>query len=113
MTTMKQETLPRLDNFFWAGALIWAGIVFALNNIGFLQANPWSWVFLGSGAWGLVLNFFSQSSSDYARPTTWDWGWVILFLVLGIAGLLTFTVPGWLFLIGFGVLILVSALRTR
>jgi hypothetical protein len=113
-TILTEEKPRRLDVFFWAGALIWAGLIFAFDSLGFLpqigQANSWSWIFLGAGLLGLVLNFISQSSENYANPTAWDWGWSILFLVIGAAGFLSFAIPGWLFLIAIGAAILVSAL---
>jgi hypothetical protein len=116
-STITNENLRRLDTFFWAGALIWAGLVFGANSLGILpqigQANTWSWVFLGAGALGLVLNILSQSSDNYAKPTYWDWGWSVLFLVIGAAGFLSFQIPGWLFLIAIGVAILVNAFRQR
>ena len=116
-TTLTEETPRRLDAFFWAGALIWAGLIFAADSLGLLsqigQANSWSWIFLGAGALGLVLNLLSQTSENYAIPTAWDWGWAILFLIIGAAGFLSFRVPGWLFLITIGAAILISAQRHR
>ena len=111
-----QEVKPkRLDAFFWAGALIWAGVIFAADSLGYLpqvaQANSWSWIFLGAGVIGLVLNVISLTSENYENPTAWDWGWSVIFLVLGAAGFISFNIPGWLFLIAIGVAILFSALR--
>ena len=95
----------------------WAGLIFGADSLGLLpqvgQANSWSWVFLGAGIIGLVLNFYSQMSENYANPTIWDWGWAIVFLLIGAAGFVSFNIPGWLFLIAIGVAILVSAFRPR
>lgn len=117
MTTMQEAKLPRLDVYFWAGALIWAGLIFGADSMGMLpqigQANPWSWVFLGAGVLGLGLNYLSQLSQNYSNPTAWDWGWSIVFTLIGVAGFVSFNVPGWLFLIGIGIVILLSALRSR
>lgn len=117
MTTEDKATLPRLDAYFWAGALIWAGLVFGGSNLGVLpqigEANPWSWVFLGAGVLGLVLNLFSRSSPNYANPNAWDWCWSIVFILIAAAGFIAFYVPGWLFLIGIGIVILISAMRRR
>lgn len=117
MTTQEHSSLQRLDVYFWAGALIWAGLVFGASSMGILpqigQANSWSWVFLGAGVLGIVLNLLSQSSPNISNPTAWDWGWAILFLLIGAGGFISFNIPGWLFLIAIGVLILLSALRRR
>jgi hypothetical protein len=117
MTTQEQGKLQRLDTYFWAGALIWAGLIFGADSLGFLpqigQANSWSWVFLGAGVFGLMLNFVSQSSLLISNPTTWDWSWAIIFLLVGIGGFITFNIPAWMFLITIGVLILLSGLRGR
>lgn len=117
MTTQEQSSLQRLDVYFWAGALIWAGLVFGASSMGILpqigQANSWSWVFLGAGVLGIVLNLLSQSSPNISNPTAWDWGWSILFLLIGVGGFISFNIPGWLFLIAIGVLILLSAFRRR
>jgi hypothetical protein len=116
-TFITEEKPRRLDTFFWAGALIWAGLVFGANSLGILpqfgQANTWSWVFLGAGVLGLALNVLSQTSENYENPTSWDWGWSVVFLVIGAAGFFSFQIPGWLFLIAIGVAILVSAFRQR
>ena len=117
MTTQGQGKLQRLDVYFWACALIWAGLVFGADSLGVLpqigQANAWSWVFLGAGVFGIALNFLSQSSPNISNPTAWDWGWAILFLLIGAGGFITFNVPGWLFLIAIGVLILLGAQQSR
>jgi hypothetical protein len=116
-TTLTEEKSRRLDAFFWAGALIWAGLVFGASSLGVLPqigaANTWSWVFLGAGVLGIGLNLYSQASLAYEVPTAWDWGWSILFLVIGAAGFISFTIPGWLFLIAIGTAILIGAIRHR
>ena len=114
-TSTSVEKPRRLDAFFWAGALIWAGLIFGADGLGWLPqiglANSWSWVFLGAGLLGLALNFISQTSMAYDNPNAWDWGWSILFCVIGVTGFIGLTISGWLFLIAIGVAILVSALR--
>jgi len=113
--TEQVEKPKRLDAFFWAGALIWAGLIFGVDTMGFLpqigQANSWSWIFLGAGVIGLVLNIYSTASLSYSSPTVWDWGWAIVFLLIGAAGFISFNIPGWLFLIAIGAGILFSALQ--
>lgn len=117
MTTQEQGKLQRLDIYFWAGSLIWAGLIFGADSLGILpqigQANSWSWVFLGAGVIGIGLNILSQSLPNISNPTAWDWGWAIVFLLLGLGAFITFNVPGWLFLIAIGVIILLSAILRR
>lgn len=108
---------PRLDTYFWATVLIWAGLVFGADSLGYLprigEAVAWSWVFLGAGVVGLLLSLYSMNSPNYASPTTWDWVWAFVFLVIGAAGFLSISVPWWLILIVIGFVILFSALRRR
>ena len=115
--TGSEEQSRRLDTFFWAGALIWAGVVFGAEALGYLPAigaaTAWSWVFLGAGVLGLVLNIISMTSADYSNPTVWDWVWSLVFLLVGAAGFMSFNIPWWLILIVIGVAILVSAFRRR
>ena len=83
MTTDPMETvepkLKKLDTLWWAVALIWAGVVFGAESLDFLpqvgDAEVWSWIFIGAGLFGLVLNFYSLSADEYQDPTTWDWIW--------------------------------------
>jgi hypothetical protein len=111
----QEEALPRLDTYYWAAALIWAGLVFGAEALGILPqiagASAWTWIFIGGGIGGLLLNLYSLSSPDYATPTTWDWIWSGLLLLLGLGGLIAFNIPWWLVLVVVGVIILVSTLR--
>lgn len=116
--TIKSEVAPpRLDTYFWAIVLIWAGLVFGADSLGYLpqvgEAGAWSWAFLGAGVVGFLLSLYSMSSPSYAKPITWDWIWAFVFLVIGVAGFLAIVVPWWLILIVIGFAILFSALRRR
>ena len=106
-----------IDAIFWGGALLWAGIVFGLETLGYLPqigtAGVWSWVFLGVGIYGLLLNFARLVSASLSDATAWDWLWAIIFLVIGAVGFLSVGIPWWLFLILIGVVILGSALLRR
>lgn len=121
--TTEQELMAQkvekkyIDAIFWGGALLWAGIVFGLETLGYLPqigtAGVWSWVFLGVGIYGLLLNFARLVSASLSDATAWDWLWAIIFLVIGAAGFLSVGIPWWLFLILVGVVILGSALLRR
>lgn len=101
---------PRLDAYFWAVALIWAGLVFAADSADFLPeigaSTAWSWIFLGAGAVGLLLNFYSLSNPDLAKPTGWDYFWSGLLLAIGLGGFLNVDValPVLLLVVGFAAL---------
>lgn len=106
-----------LDAIFWGGSLLWAGLVFGLDSFGYLpqfgSASSWSWVFLGMGVYGLILNTIRLLSPNFSNASAWDWVWGIVFLILGLAGFFAFSVPWWLFLILIGVVILGNALFRR
>ncbi len=121
MTTEHTEAvepkLKKLDTLWWAVALIWAGLVFGAESLDFLpqiaDASVWSWIFLGAGLFGLVLNFFSLSADNYQDPTTWDWIWSGGLTLVGAAAFVAFDFPWWLVLIVLGGAILISALRKQ
>jgi len=112
----KQEK-KYLDAIFWGGSLVWAGLVFGLDSFGYLpqigEASSWSWVFLGMGVYGLLLNTIRLFVPSLSNATAWDWVWGIVFLGIGAAGFAAVSVPWWLFLILIGVVILGTALFRR
>lgn len=105
------------DAVFWGGVLLWAGVIFGADALDYLpqigQANAWSWVFLGAGLYGLVINIIRLVSEIFSNASTWDWVWAVIFVIIGLAGFLSISVPWWLILILIGVVILGSALRGR
>jgi hypothetical protein len=113
---VKQEK-KYLDAVFWGGSLLWAGIVFGLDTFNYLpqvgEASVWSWIFLGMGVFGLILNLIRLVSASLSDATAWDWVWAIVFLLIGAAGFASFSIPWWLFLILIGVVILINAFRGR
>jgi len=113
----RKEEKKYLDAIFWGGSLLWAGIVFGLDTLGYLpqigDASEWSWVFLGMGVYGLLLNVIRLASASLSNASAWDWVWAIIFLLIGAAGFISVSVPWWLFLILVGAVIIGSALRGR
>lgn len=109
--------LPRLDSYFWAIALILAGIFFGAESIGILpqigSANPWSWLFLGAGIVGLGLDLFSLSSEKYAEPSLWDWIFAALLFAIGLGGFLGVDIALPVVLIVVGAAALLSQLLQR
>lgn len=106
----KIERRAIAESLYWAGVLIWAGLVFGVNSLGLLpqigNADAWSWVFIGVGLYGTLLNLYHATLLDTVT-TTWDYIWSGFWLVLGLSGLFAFDMfwPLVLVLIGFTVLI--------
>ena len=121
MTTEQEESqkeaLRHLEAFYWGGLIIWLGLVFGADSLGYLPeiggASVWSWVFLGAGLFALLLAFFRVSSPDYPNPTTSDYVWAGIFLILGLAGFFSFSIPWWLILLLVGLAIVGRALWRR
>ena len=115
--TSQQEQRQRLEAMWWAGSLIWAGLVFGAEALGILPqiggASAWTWIFIVGGVAGLLFCLYSLNSPVYATPTTWDWIWSGILLLLGLGTSTTFNIPWWLVLVVIGVIVLVSALRRR
>jgi hypothetical protein len=57
---MEQEERQQIETIYWAGVLIWAGLVFVADNQDWLpkvgEAGPWSWIFFGAGLYGTLGN---------------------------------------------------------
>ena len=87
------EERKRNEGLWWAGALIWAGLVFAADSLGYLpqvgEAGAWSWVFLGAGLYGLLLDFYALIADDRQKPRTFDWIWSGGLSLVGLAGFTT------------------------
>ena len=113
----KKSEKKYLDAIFWGGALLWAGVVFGLDTFGYLpligQATVWSWVFLGVGVYGLLLNLIRLLSPTFSNASAWDWVWAVIFSVIGLAGFVAISVPWWLFLILIGTVILGTSIVRR
>jgi len=113
----QKETKKYMDAIFWGGILLWAGLIFGADTMGYLPsigtASEWSWIFLGAGVYGLLLGIIRLASDRFTNPATWDWVWAVIFLIIGLAGFMAIGVPWWLILIVIGGVILVGALRSR
>ena len=106
----------RIDAIWWAGVLIWIGLVLGAENLNILPrigdgAEWWLWIFIGAGLWALLLNVYSMMS-DWPRPTTWDWVWTVIFLLVGLGGVLDIggEIVGAVVLVGIGAVFLARAL---
>jgi hypothetical protein len=112
-----RQARRRLEGLWWAVVLIWAGLVFAADQMELVpqiaDATTWSWIFLGAGVLGIVGSFYRLTASDVPNPTTWDWVWGGICLIIGLDGFVTLTIFWPLILILVGGLSLINALWGR
>jgi hypothetical protein len=105
-----KEAGRQLEAIYWGGVIIWAGLVFGADSLGYLPqvggADAWSWVFLGAGLYALLGALFRITSPDYPNPTTWDWVWAGILMILGLGGFFSFNIAWPLILVLVGVAIL-------
>ena len=111
----KMKERSRLEGVYWAGTLIWAGLVFGASSLGVLPqigaASAWSWLFLGSGVYGLALDLIFASSSELTDPTIFDYMWSVFWTVVGASGFATIDIFFPAVLIVAGLALLVSVIR--
>ena len=107
----------RLEAIFWGGVILWAGLVFGADSLGYLPqiggAEAWSWLFLGAGVYALLLDLWRVASPDYANPTTGDYVVAGILLILGLGGFFNFNLSWPLILVLIGLAILGKALLRR
>jgi len=115
--TSQQEGRRRIDAIYWAGVFIWAGLVFGADSLGFLPqiggASAWSWVFAGAGLCALLGNIYRAASPDWPNPTTWDYIWAAILLIIGLGGVFNVDVGFPVILIVIGVALLANMLLRR
>ena len=111
----EKEERQRFETLWWAGALIWAGLVFAADSLGWLpqigKADAWSWVFLGAGLYALVGDLYRLVSVSHLNPTTWDWVFTGFLLIVGLSWVVGVDMFWPLVLILVGVAFLISVVR--
>jgi hypothetical protein len=105
-----------MDAIWWAGVLIWIGLVLGAENLNILPrigdgGEWWLWIFLGAGLWALALNIF-RTATGWPNPSTWDWIWTAIFLLVGLGGVVNIAggIIGAVVLVGIGIVFLVRAL---
>jgi hypothetical protein len=113
----QREQRKRLEAVWWAGSLIWAGLVFGADSLGLLPqiggADAWSWVFAGAGLYALLGDLWRVASPDQPDPTAWDYLWAAILLILGLGGFFNVEIAFPLILLLVGVVILGSVLLGR
>jgi hypothetical protein len=79
-----------INALYFGGVLLWAGIVFAADSMGYLPqigySSAWSWIFLGAGLAALVGNLIRQASSSILNPSGFDYLFGAVLLAIGIGG---------------------------
>jgi len=112
----KIERRSRAESLYWAGVLVWAGLVLGANSLGLLpqfgSGDIWSWVFFGAGLYGTLLNLYHTALAD-SVTTTWDYIWSGFWLVLGLSGLFIFDMFWPLVLILVGGVTLIKAIGSN
>ena len=115
--TTESKDRKRLEAIWWAGALIWAGLVFAADGLGLLpqigESDAWTWVFLGAGLYGVLGNLYRIANSDSPNPIAWDYIWAGGLFMIGLAGMSPVDIFWPLILVLVGVVILAETLFRR
>jgi len=108
------EKRANAEALYWAGVLIWAGMVFGADSLGILpqigSATAWSWAFLGAGLYGTMMNLIGSSLPD-SVTTTWDYIWSGFWLVIGLSGFIASGIFWSVVLVLVGAVTLINALR--
>ena len=112
------EQWGTINAIYFGGVLLWAGIVFAADSLGYLPqigfSSAWSWFFLGAGLFSLVGNLIRQVSPSILNPSTFDYLFGAVLLAIGIGGFTSLYIALSLLLVLVGGAILYSVLfRTK
>lgn len=115
--TAKEQERQYYNAVYWAGVLIWAGLVFVLDSLGSLPeigaASAWSWVFFGAGLYALVGSFWRTVSPAHLNSTIGDYIWAIVLMLFGIGGVIELDITWPVVLILLGGALMVDTLRPR
>jgi hypothetical protein len=107
----------RIEGIYWAVVFMWAGLVFGGDSLGMLPqaggATAWSWVFAGAGLLALVGDIIRVSSPDWPNPTTWDYIWAAVLLIIGLGGFVNVDIAFPIILIVVGIAFLGNLLFDR
>jgi hypothetical protein len=110
----KMEVRKRYETLYWAGALIWAGLMFGAESLSILpqvgQADAWTWVFVGVGLYGTLINIYGTASPNLKITTTEDYLWSGFWLLLGLSGFFAVDIFWPIALVLIGVAIVVKQL---
>jgi hypothetical protein len=110
----RKRALRHLEALYLGGVIVWAGLVFGADSLGYLPqiggGDAWSWVFAGAGLYALLGDIYRLSTPDYPNPTAWDYIWAGVLLIIGLGGFFNLEIAFPLILVLVGVVFLVNAL---
>jgi hypothetical protein len=111
--SQREAERKRFDGIFWGGVILLAGVILIADNLGVLpqigQAGFWSWLFLAMGVYALVLGAIRLTSANFPNPTTDEYVWTAIFLLIGLSGFIGFSLAWPVALVLIGVAILSKA----
>jgi cation transport ATPase len=106
-----------LNAAVWAVIIIWAGLVLLVNNLGlfdrFKSLDAWSFIFFGAGLILLLEVGFRQLMPAYRQPVMGSFVLAVVFLAIGLGGLVGWDIIWALALIVVGLGILLRGLLGR
>lgn len=107
--TLKEKG-SKLESIYWGVVLLWAGLVFGAESLGYLpqigEADAWSWAFAGAGLFGLFGALYRLYSQSLPNPNTWDYLWSGGLTILGLVSFTSLDIGFPLILLLVGVVIL-------
>jgi hypothetical protein len=113
----QKKAIRHLEAIYWGGVILWAGLVFGADSLGYLPqiggADAWSWVFAGAGLYALLGGIYRLASPDWPNPTAWDYIWAGVLLIIGLGGFFNLEIAFPLILVLIGLIILGSILLRR
>ena len=116
----EHEERKRFESIWWAGVLIWLGLVLGGEALDILPeigetSEWWSWIFVGVGAWSLALNLYRAVSAVAPNPNTWDWIWTAIFVAVGAGAFIDVggELVGAAVLVAIGLVVLSRSVSTR
>lgn len=111
----ESEERARVKRIYWALVIIWAGVIMGANGLDILPqigyADSWTYVIIGAGLIGTLMNVSYASSPDTLNPTSWDWIWSGFWLVVGVSGVFDLHVFWPVAFLLIGLIALITALR--
>jgi hypothetical protein len=115
--TGEHRTRHPLQGLFWASVLIWAGLVFTAESMGWLpqlgHAGAWNWVFFGAGVIVLVGALWRGLSPAHARPGVGNYVSAAILIIIGLSGFIAMKITWPVVLLALGVLLFAKTLLRR